>query len=479
LNAVPQKNLIAQVYIEEINQGLETAGYIPLTEVQKSNLTLILHEILEDTRTRKQEDSFIKAALTQTKGHFPAKDIKSVETMFYKAEQTAKAIGQHEFQGLEKQDLERVHGKSTLAAKSLLKIAEEIVREVLKEGFGVGLQTNGKKTTPTIGVAKQPYLIPVNTVEKTEAVATNPILAQKEVFSHSVMMEAPLVPSPVLCLSVKTSTSCEKQLKVDPSRTKIHKEKSVASERNESSKPIGNKLNIETTEKQKEKNKKDRVQWRNSNTGQFFQAPHKEITYSKNHFFNKPGLNIKREELSAGIIKKIPYIEPKQVNSHVQMGLTQSTSVSALQVSKENGALAVTVAADSRLEILKSDTVRVDLFAATLSASASDKELGFSAQVSAVTAQTTLKSSPNCHQGSCTEASLILDLHLGSAGIKAGFGQKELESGVKSTTVSAGIGAGLFGVSAQVDVKTWKNTEGALAQNGTELQDVLIQPKIK
>lgn len=477
LNAVPQKNLIAQVYIEEIDEGLKTAGYKPLTRLQKTNLTLSLHEILEDTRTRDQEDSFIKVALAQTAGHFPVENIQAVESMFYKAEQTAKAIGQHEFQGLERKELGRVHGTSTLVVKAILQFAEEVVREILRQGFGLGGQTDGKQITPTAGVANQPNLVPIKKVEKKETFFHNPLPAHKESTTESVVLQAPIVspipllvkPSPSL---VKPSPSCGKPIEVNPPT-----EKPVVPATNDSTKPIGNKLNIKTTEKQKEKNKKGQEQWRNSKTGQFNKGP-KDIPVHNNSFFNGPSGSLKREDSSAGIINNIHYVKPTQVNSQLELGLTQTTAVSAVHINQENGMPAFSVSAVSVLEVAKTEKSRLDLFPVTLGASFAEKEISLSAQVSIAKAQTTFESQPHCHKGSCTQTSLTLDLHLGSVGIKGGFGQKESKSGVKNTTVKAGVGLGLFGASTHVDVKTWKDPDSTSDIN-TELTDVLVQQKFK
>ncbi|RAP35436.1 hypothetical protein B1207_12080 [Legionella quinlivanii] len=479
LNSVPQANLIVQVFIEKIDKEFKKAGYSPLNGQQKTELTMICNQHLETTATDRQRDSFINACFATAGGNFPPKDIAKGREIFALAQETAVKIGRRQFGGLDEVKQERVHKNRTKVLKSVVRVGEQAVKEVFKGGVGVGVQTNGQDVKATVGTAKQPDAIPVyNSGEKgqfskqLDEAVNKPAPAREQPVSmdieETVLLQKSALPA-TLPLSLKRPALPEKA-KNTPPQKKVAKEKTSAS----SSKAERTKLTIPTKEKQKEKDKKDNTRWRDPKTGRYTTAPQKQIPTGGIGFFNKPGLSIRDADRTAAVSNSVSFVEPVKLSENIQVELTKSTSVSAVQVTTESGIPSVSVAASTRLEVLKTEGgSRVDLFTGDVTGNVSSEGFSVGARVSAAKGQTFFRSKPSCNQDTCTTVTVVGELSLLSAGGEVGFSNKE-----NKTSVKLGVGVGPIGASTQVIVEKSKNyTNGSV--EGPEMSDMIVKTRMK
>ncbi|KTC71630.1 hypothetical protein Lbir_1485 [Legionella birminghamensis] len=483
-NEAPQKDLIVQVYIQKIDNEFKKAGYSSLDGDQKAQLTMICNEHLTKTPTDRQKEAFINAGFAIAGGNFTDDQRGAAYNIFKKAQETAVNVGERRFDGLEVQKKERVHKNRTKVLKCAVGVVEQAAKEVLRGGAGAGVQTDGQQVKLTVGPAKQPDMVPVYTSgekgqfsQQLEDAVKKTAPTVREQAPLSLIKETVVSPPPLkhLPLPVKRPAA-----PVNNRNNNLPPNKVARATPATASKVERSKLPVKTETKQKEKDKKGREHWRytgnkNKKDGQFAAAPHKQMSTSRNGLFSRPGVNLKQGDKSVGVTNSTSYVAPLDISSHVQLELTQTTSVGVAHMTSESGVPAVSATASSRLEVAKMKKARLDLFAVDLNASASDKELGLSAQVSLAQVQTVLETKPVCQKGSCTKVTVVASLHAGSAGIKAGFSNNG-----NNTKVSAGVGLGLFGASAQVNIEKWtENTGNTGVQSTSGLQDPLIQPRIK
>lgn len=460
LSMIPQEDLIVQVYIEQIDQNLQKQNCMPLSKLDKVNLSVSLHNSLTKEITSKQDNHFIQQAFGAISRYFHADkfSIEAIEDMLNKALTTAMAIGQHEFINLQPKKLARISRRLTRFGLHLKDAIVKMIRDVAHNGIEVRVQTDGQDIKASLGAPGQAHALPIydsaakNTFTNDFAKTLNnrPTPEKINFDQVSIQKSAPFFqPSPVITkLPVwhdKISTKISPPIKNNSQTMQVNsiKKRTIDSASSE--------MDVKTQKRQRTKNSKGQVQWRDK-TGKFTKALTKEFPVSKLPAVHA-GVNITQNELTVGKINNIDYVKPKQLSPNTYLGLTQSTSVSASK-SLEKGKPYVAVAADSHLALVNSDKMEIDLLPATLGASASERGFNLNAQASVARARTTVKLPKRCSKESCTQTSVNIAVTGLSVGVKAGFSHQSNKSGNKVTTISGGAGVGPLGFFVEVNMDT-------------------------